>query len=266
MRNRGIALTIMAAAIVAVACGSDDTPTGTAAVVSVSVASPTAPILVGATTTLVATAKDASGNAVSGATITWTSSSDAIATVSATGVVTGVSAGTATITATSNGKTGTAAVTVNSKIVNFTATLTPGGEPGTLVGNPTGSGTFTATLDTTNGTFTWKADFTGLTSNVSLGHIHGPFLPGTTGSAGALLNFDPAVSSGAAFTGVTFTGLKTATSGSATGTVVLSSTLSFSAAINGDSLKKLLLAGATYANIHTTNNGGGEIRGQISKK
>ena len=36
--------------------------------------------------------------------------------------------------------------------------------------------------------------------------------------------------------------------------------------INGDSLRKLLLAGLTYANIHTTVNGGGEIRGQITIK
>ena len=38
------------------------------------------------------------------------------------------------------------------------------------------------------------------------------------------------------------------------------------AGINGDSLKKLLFAGLTYANIHTSNNGGGEIRGQIIKQ
>ena len=123
MRNRGIALTIMTAAIFAVACGDDKTLTGTAAVVSVTVSQPTGPILVGATTTLTATTKDASGTAVTGATVTWSSSSDAIATVSQAGVVTGVTPGTATITATSNGKTGTATVTVNSKIVTFTASL-----------------------------------------------------------------------------------------------------------------------------------------------
>jgi len=38
------------------------------------------------------------------------------------------------------------------------------------------------------------------------------------------------------------------------------------ATMNGDSLKKLLFAGLTYANIHTTQNGGGEIRGQIARQ
>jgi hypothetical protein len=33
--------------------------------------------------------------------------------------------------------------------------------------------------------------------------------------------------------------------------------------VNGDSLKKLLLAGKTYVNIHTTTNQGGEIRAQL---
>jgi uncharacterized protein YjdB len=158
MRNRGIALTIMAAAIFAVACGDDDTPTGTAAVVSVTVSQPTGPILVGATTTLIATTKDASGAAITGTTVTWSSSSDAIATVSQAGVVTGVTPGTATITATSNGKTGTASVTVNSKIVTFRATL---GSANEVPPNAsTGTGTFTATLDTTTNSFTYDVTFT----------------------------------------------------------------------------------------------------------
>ena len=36
-----------------------------------------------------------------------------------------------------------------------------------------------------------------------------------------------------------------------------------STTVNGDSLKKLLLAGNAYVNIHTVSNPGGEIRGQI---
>ena len=39
-----------------------------------------------------------------------------------------------------------------SKIVNFTATLSPANEP-SVAGNPTGTGTFTATLDTSTKSF-----------------------------------------------------------------------------------------------------------------
>jgi hypothetical protein len=152
-----------------------------------------------------------------------------------------------------------------SKIVNLTASLSPANEP-SVTGNPTGTGTFTATLDTSTHLFTWNVTFTGLTANASLGHIHGPFTAGSTGSAGVILNFDPAVSTGGTFSNVTFTGLKSATSGSATGSVVLNNALSLTSTIKGDSLEKLLLAGAAYVNIHTATNPGGEIRGQITKK
>jgi hypothetical protein len=148
-----------------------------------------------------------------------------------------------------------------SKIVNFTATLSPANEP-SVTGNPTGSGTFTATLDTSTNVFSYSFTFTGLTAAASLGHIHGPFTPGgASTSAGVILNFDPASTPGA-----TFVGFKTATVGSGTGTVTLNSSAQFSQGINGDSLRKLLLAGLTYANIHTATNPGGEIRGQITKK
>jgi hypothetical protein len=146
-----------------------------------------------------------------------------------------------------------------SKIVNFSATLTPGNEPG-VVGNPTGSGAFTATLDTSTHVFTWNGTFTGMTSTVILGHIHGPFPSGTATTAGVILNFDPATTPGA-----TFVGLNSATAGSISGTVTLVPTLVLTGGVKGDSLEKLLLAGLTYANIHTSTNKGGEIRGQITK-
>lgn len=59
-------------------------------------------ILVGATAQLTASAKDASGSTLQ-RTFTWSSSSTSIATVSATGLVTGVTAGPVTITAASEG-------------------------------------------------------------------------------------------------------------------------------------------------------------------
>jgi alpha-amylase len=67
---------------------------------------------VGLTTQLTASATDAHGNAVPSATFTWQSSDGPIASVSASGLVTGKKAGTVTITATSNAKSGTSTVTV----------------------------------------------------------------------------------------------------------------------------------------------------------
>src|SRR5207253_1826891 len=83
-----------------------------APVATVSVSPATANVLIGATVQLTATPKDASGTPLSGRVVTWASSSTTIATVSASGLVTGKAAGTATITATSEGKSGTASITV----------------------------------------------------------------------------------------------------------------------------------------------------------
>jgi uncharacterized protein YjdB len=81
-------------------------------VASVTVAPTTASVDVGLTVTLTATTRDASGNVLFGRIVGWSTSAPAIATVSSTGVVTGVAAGTATITASSEGQSGSATVTV----------------------------------------------------------------------------------------------------------------------------------------------------------
>ena len=56
--------------------------------------------------------------------MTWGSSDPTVATVNATGLVTGVAAGTATITATSEGKSGTSTITVT-KIPVGSVTVAP---------------------------------------------------------------------------------------------------------------------------------------------
>jgi uncharacterized protein YjdB len=66
----------------------------------------------GATAQLSATVEDANGHPVS-APVTWTSSAPDVASVDQDGLVTAVGDGTATITASSGGKTGSAAVTVS---------------------------------------------------------------------------------------------------------------------------------------------------------
>ena len=83
-----------------------------APVASVDVTPATASLPVGATVQLVATPRDVSGNPLPGRVVTWASSNTTVATVSASGLVTGKVAGTATITATSEGQSGTAAITV----------------------------------------------------------------------------------------------------------------------------------------------------------
>src|SRR5437867_1062291 len=76
-------------------------------------ASVTVTVQVGQTMQRAAAPKDANGNSLSGRTITWASGSTAVATVSASGFVTGVAAGSVTITATSEGQSGTATITVS---------------------------------------------------------------------------------------------------------------------------------------------------------
>jgi uncharacterized protein YjdB len=56
--------------------------------------------------------RDAEGNVLGGRVFAWSSSDEAVATVSADGLVLGVAAGTATITATAEGRSGTATITV----------------------------------------------------------------------------------------------------------------------------------------------------------
>ena len=91
-----------------------------------------ATIGVGGTVRLGAVVTDAAGNALTGRTVTFTSSAPGVARVAADGTVTGVAAGTATITATSEGVSGTATVRVTASTVASvvvapdTATLTVG--------------------------------------------------------------------------------------------------------------------------------------------
>ena len=59
-----------------------------------------------------AVARDAGGNVISGQPVTWSSGNSSVATVSPSGLVTGLAAGTAVITATISGTSGVAQITV----------------------------------------------------------------------------------------------------------------------------------------------------------
>ena len=88
---------------------------------------------VGQTTQASAVARDGSGATVSGASITWSSSNTAVATVSTSGLVTAVASGSASITATSSGKTGSQSLTVGSG----STTPVPPGASGASYGSAT---------------------------------------------------------------------------------------------------------------------------------
>ena len=130
MTGRPRLLTMGLAALAASAwqsCSNDSTGPGSSAVASV-IVTPAA-VTIGPTDTLrlIAVAKDAAGTPLTGRTITWSTSDPSRATVSTSGLVTGVAAGSATISATAEGKAGQSAITV--KFINiagvwdFTETL-----------------------------------------------------------------------------------------------------------------------------------------------
>ncbi len=125
--NNGVATVSGSGLVTAVAVGGPVTITatsegqgGTAAVsvvapvvTTVAVSPTTTSVSISGTTPLTATLRDQNNIIITGPLVTWSTSNAAIATVSQAGVVSGVSAGgPVTITATSVGKSGTAAVTV----------------------------------------------------------------------------------------------------------------------------------------------------------
>jgi len=110
------------ASIVATSEGNTSAATVTVAapppapVATVSLAAASTSLLIGQTTQLTVTLKDASGNVLTGRTIGLTSSNTSLATVSPTGVVTAVGVGTPTITATSEGMSGSIGFTITAPV------------------------------------------------------------------------------------------------------------------------------------------------------
>ena len=113
----GVVTGVTAGSATITATSEGKSGTSTITVTNVPVASVTltpaiASLLIGATAQLTATLKDALGNPLSGRVVTWASSAPGVAAVSGTGSVTGYGVGAVTITATSEGQSGSAAVTV----------------------------------------------------------------------------------------------------------------------------------------------------------
>lgn len=158
-------------------------------VASVVIQPTTASITVGQSTTLSATVTDATGSVVTDRPVVWTTSNAAVATVSGTGVIAGVGPGTATITATSEGRSGTASVTV---VLPPVATVTV--DPPTATVRVLGTVTLTATAKDAAGatitgrTMTWSSS-NPLVAIVSQSGVVTGLLPGTatiTASTGGM--------------------------------------------------------------------------------
>ena len=124
-----------------------------------------------------------------------------------------------------------------STAVPLTAPLTGLSErPTPIMNSASGSGFFS--LEDRDLTF--SISYRDLSSAAIAAHIHGP--SAATNFTGVLIDLSP-------FNGGTFG----AASGTLAGTVTLN-----------PAQRDMLLNGQTYVNVHTVNNGGGEIRGQIA--
>lgn len=147
------AAALVAASLLA-ACGSSggSTDAPPAPVAGVTVTLTASSLTVGQTTQARATLVDASGNVLTGRTVTWSSANPAVAAVNALGLVTAMGEGTTSITATSEGKSGGASATVGpAPVATVTVTLQ---SPFIAVGQTTLA---TATLrDAQNATLTGR--------------------------------------------------------------------------------------------------------------
>jgi hypothetical protein len=128
----------------------------------------------------------------------------------------------------------------------YTASLTAANEPGSIASNGSGTATF---VD--NGTqIDWTLTFDGVT-NMTVSHIHGPCngcsVPPITAVPVIINLWLPVGNAGPAHR-VTVTGQITNNSNQA---------------VSLDSLRTLFNNGKSYANVHSTANPGGEIRGDI---
>ena len=124
---RALARSILAPTALLAACslgGSNSTLTNTAAVAGVTITPSPASVIAGQSIQLSALTTDATGNVLTGRLVDWSTSNDQIAKVDVTGLVTGVVVGgPVAITATSEGKSGVASVTVT-PLAMATVTLT----------------------------------------------------------------------------------------------------------------------------------------------
>ena len=166
-------LSLVIAALWIGACGGSDGGTSVVTVGSVTVNPPTnAFVSIGQTAQLTAAVADDGGAPITDKTVTWSSSNNAVATVSASGLVTSTGNGIATITATCEGVTGDADVSVAQVIASVAVT------PGTPTLVSLGATIqLTATPKDANGnpitgqTATWSSSDNGIATVSGLGLV-----------------------------------------------------------------------------------------------
>lgn len=162
-----------------VSCGGGDSTTPVipqpAAIASIAVSAPGIALELNATMQLSATPKDASGNALSGRVVQWSSSDAAIASVSSSGLVTGLAVGgPVTISATSEGVRASVQVSTVSPAV-ATVTVTPASVPVPLGGTAqlTASVRDTRGAALTNRVVAWTSSNSAIATVSALGLVTG---------------------------------------------------------------------------------------------
>ena len=149
------------------------------------------------------------------------------------------------------GALGAGVVSAHADTFVLTAALT-GSEETPPPGLNTGAfGSATVTLDTSARTVTYRVDVFNLPSGVTASHIH----VGGVGTAGPIvINFAPPVNASNDF--------------AFSGTVPESQWIQRpeQGIRSGDDIIQAILGNNTYVNVHSTVNGGGEIRGRLVLK
>ena len=130
------------------------------------------------------------------------------------------------------------------RTATYVANLSTANEVPPVTGNATGTATFTLVGNTISYTVTVN----GLSANAAASHIH-------FGGAGINGNIAYPFNAAAIQSGQLASGTIDLTQPVSNGTT----------SITGDSLLTLLNNGMSYVNVHTPNNAGGEMRGQITR-
>jgi len=140
-----LTLGVAASLLAALACGGDGGNSGTGPervlVATVTVTPALDTVVPGQTLQLSASVRSSRGDAIEGRGITWTSTSNAIATVSSSGLVTGVGEGAVTIVASVDGVPGSSAITARFPFPNGAGSYSISGtfntDPSTFSGTVT---------------------------------------------------------------------------------------------------------------------------------